>query len=432
MRKLTTPQRLAITANSGMVATALLTGGLGAEVFQLMALGVLDMRPAAVGLALLSQVLCVPVQLYAASASLYTPNRVLLRRGHLGLCAVVLALLAAPAVASTNRQLGLVVVVVAVLVGACSMSYGWATGWQSWMQSLTTPENRGRVLGIMRFTTQAVGVLFLLLATSLATPRLTAGRFAVLAALILGYLVLALLLQRRLPDPSEQTRSSQARPARRLGSFTALWAAISRLGAVPALRRLAPTVVLVNFLGTPLVLTYLVVVVEMPVAVVGVLLAVRQVLAVASVLLWGRLLSSRPAVSVIKFGLTAYALVTGLWLIIQPGTGHRLWVMAAAGAILVATGVLFNGISLAVLTEAHGQIPESESGVAFSLLSLVESTSMYLLLGLAGVLVGAAGLPGAGGWFDPYRAFLILTAVLAVVSALRLMPARADAPAMTG
>ena len=144
------------------------------------------------------------------------------------------------------------------------------------------------------------------------------------------------------------------------------------------------------------------------------------------------MLSSRPAVSVIKFGLTAYALVTGLWLIIQPGTGHRLWVMAAAGAILVATGVLFNGISLAVLTEAHGQIPESESGVAFSLLSLVESTSMYLLLGLAGVLVGAAGLPGAGGWFDPYRAFLILTAVLAVVSARRLMPARADAPAMTG
>jgi hypothetical protein len=315
------------------------------------------------------------------------------------------------------------------------MSYGWATGWQSWMQSLTSPEDRGRVLGIMRFTTQSVGVLFLLLATSLATPRLNAGRFAVLAALIFGYLVVALLLQRRLPDPSEQTRSSQTRSVHRRASFAALWAAVVRLGAVPPLRRLAPTVVLVNFLGTPLALTYLVVVVEIPVAVVGVLLAVRQVLAVASVLFWGKLLSSRPGVSVIKFGLTAYALVTGLWLIIQPGMGHRPWVMATAGAVLVATGVLFNGISLAVLTEAHGQIPESESGVAFSLLSLVESTSMYLLLGLAGVLVGAVdrfSIPGAGGWFDPYRAFLVLTAVFAVACAQRLLPARAAAPAVTG
>lgn len=418
---MTGPQRLAIAANSGIVATALLTGGLGAEVFQLIALHLLDLAPAGVGLVLLAQVTSIPVHLYAAGASLYTPNRVLLRRGHLGLATVVIALMLSPVVAEHDRRGGITVLLLAVVVGSCAASYGWGTAWHPWMQSLTTPADRSRVLGHMRFTARACGVLFLLLATVLATPRLTLGRFWFLCLLILAYLALALVLQSRLPDPTERARTAVAGSDRRMPTMAGLRAATRQLWGVSRLRRLALTVVLTHLLSTPLVLTYLVVVTKMPVAVVGAALAVRQVVAVTALLAWGRFLASRSNVSVIRGCLGLYAAICALWLVVLPGSGRQPLVIAMTCGLMIAMGALVSGVNLAVTNETYRQIPVAVAGVAFSLVGIIESTTLSVLQGVGGVLVELSDLVTlAGGLVDPYRLFLVIAPVLALLSAYRL------------
>jgi hypothetical protein len=412
-----------------VIAASVLIGGTGADVFQLFALEVFRLRPAMIGALLALGLFSIPVQLYGAAVSIRTPNRTLMQRNYFALLLVVIAIPFAASLTAHNRLVGIAVLGVLVVVGESANSYGWGTAWQSWIQSITQPESRGRVLANMRLVAQSTALVYITLVGALARPALTQSDLVVAAAIVATYVVVALVLYGTIPDPSAERRnratqldlSASARLRRDLRS---LREGVRILGRIPSLRNLLLTVIMFEFLGTPLFATYMIAVLRLPVAAVGVVIAVRKGLTVASLPLWGRFVDRWGSVRTGRAGLLAFGVLSLLWLFVTPGGAHTVSGFALTVGLLLACSLILNGVDISILNEGHRRIPDAYSGIAFSLYDLIQSSLMQGVFALAGVLIGLASTGPLASFgalhLDWYKTYLVIGGGTAIAAAVIL------------
>lgn len=369
----------------------------GGQIFQILAVENLGIGSTALGIAFGFGVLSLPFQIAAARISLRRARPNL--QWFLIVTAVqawILAVLVAAGVTGGIAMIALVVTVTAEL----AVSILFATAWQPLVSFTADPANRQR----LNSTWQAIarGVL----AGSLIAIGAFGDGFRVVFLILIGIAAVAAAAGlRRVPAPPVDGDARREED-----------------GSIPGDRprpdshRLLFVVLgLVNFGAMPLWLVYLHAVLWRDGS-LGVVAAVQIVAVMVAMLAW------RPTERDVTGRALAAAVVilagTGLVAVV-PGpdpdlTGQALLLVATALTAIGATTA-----NLALLEIAHRSVDNRTAVRTFTLLDVVESTSLQAGLAVAGFLIAVS--TSTGSWpIDPYLLLVIGAALTTLVASLQL------------
>jgi len=369
----------------------------GGQIFQILAVENLGIGSTALGIAFGFGVLSLPFQIAAARISLRRARPNL--QWFLIVTAVqawILAVLVAAGVTGGIAMIALVVTVTAEL----AVSILFATAWQPLVSFTADPANRQR----LNSTWQAIarGVL----AGSLIAIGAFGDGFRVVFLILIGIAAVAAAAGlRRVPAPPVDGDARREED-----------------GSIPGDRprpdshRLLFVVLgLVNFGAMPLWLVYLHAVLWRDGS-LGVVAAVQIVAVMVAMLAW------RPTERDVTGRALAAAVVilagTGLVAVV-PGpdpdlTGQALLLVATALTAIGATTA-----NLALLEIAHRSVDNRTAVRTFTLLDVVESTSLQAGLAVAGFLIAVS--TSTGSWpIDPYLLLVIAAALTTLVASLQL------------
>jgi hypothetical protein len=369
----------------------------GGQIFQILAVENLGVGATALGIAFGFGVLSLPFQLAAARISLRRARPNL--QWFLIVTAVQAWILAVLVAAGATGGVAMIALVVAV-TAELAVSILFATAWQPLLSFTADPANRQR----LNSTWQAIarGVL----AGSLIAIGAFGDGFRVVFLILIGIAAVAAAAGlRRVPGPRVDGDARREED-----------------GSIPGDRprpdshRLLFVVLgLVNFGAMPLWLVYLDAVLWRDGS-LGVVAAVQIAAVMVAMLAW------RPTERDVTGRALAAAVITlaGTGLVAAvPGpdpdlTGQALLLIATALTAIGATTA-----NLALLEIAHRSVDNRTAVRTFTLLDVVESTSLQAGLAVAGFLIAAS--TSTGSWpIDPYQLLVIGAALTTLVASLQL------------
>jgi hypothetical protein len=371
----------------------------GGAMFQLLAIEDLRLSPTQIGVAFGLGVLSLPVQVWAARIPLWRARRNL--RIFLVVAAVQAWLLAALVAAGAGSfAVGALAVTVTAEI---SLSVLYATSLQPLMSSALSSAERQR----MNARARAFGGMILIVALVAFAASGATARVAFLVAIgaVAAWVALDL---RRLSAPTVEAPSTDG-------------ATRSAEPLTPQMRSIYLAVGILNFGAMPLLLVY-VGDALWPGGNLGLVGALQIGGALLASLAWR---TSAASLFPRLHGCAIAVLAATLCLAaLQDPQRHRAEQVALL-LIVVVSAAATTTIQLGLMELTHRSVEQRSSVRAFALLDVVESTSLQVGLLIGGVLIALSRR--TPDWpVDPYRTFLVVTAVAAVAALSRVR--RAPAP----
>jgi hypothetical protein len=377
----------------------------GGSLFQILAVEDLGLSPAVIGTAFAFGLLSLPVQVWAA--------RLPLRRArhHLQL---FLAVSAAQALflawlLGIGATGGLAATALAVTVTAeVAISVLYVPAWQPLLSSRARYADRQRLNAFW----PAVARVLLAGAVVVFSAAKVGGRVAILVGLATAAIATAFQLQ-RLRTPRADGHLS-----------TDPGAALGKTPMQSATRWILASLAFLNLGALPLWLVYVSSV--WPGADLGVIGATQTISAVGALLAW------RTTDGPIGRRAITGALMTLAGSLSLPAIGHHVESPLQQVAVLAVTAAMAGGMtyaSTALLESAHRLVAHGSSVRDFTILDVVDSSSLQLGLFIGGLLVSVSAVETS---WTPYVVFVIATTLVATAviwRTTRLVPRQGPHPA---
>ena len=401
---MTSSDRSAVTRPFWAAALALPTinaavGIDGGAIFQIFATENLGIGSRALGIAFGMGILSVPVQLWAARLPLWQARRNL--QLHLFLTALEVAILAGLVAALGPGDPLVIAALIITVLGEINVSVLYATTWQPLRSYALTTIERQR-LGSRG---AALSGAFKAVAAVVFGAGGTGVRVALLAAGALGALALAASL-RKIPVPDRPPPSDPAEPAP------------ARVRVPDGMRPLYIAVGLTAAGAWPLFLVYASKVLW-PTVNLGILAAVQlggSLLAAASWRATAGEVAGRARWAALVSAAATVLVAAVPAPVVDPV--EKAAVLVAAVAASAATTIVF----FTIMELAHRVIDERTSVRSMTIYDVVASTSMQAGLLVSGFLVA---LSADHDWrVDPYKAYLVFTALAVFAVFSRIAPRR--------
>ena len=358
----------------------------GGPLFQILAVEDLGLSPTAIGTAFALGLLSLPAQVWATRLPLHRARR------HLQL---FLAVTAAQAlflawllgIGATGRLAATALAVTVTAEVAISVLY--VPAWQPLLSSRARHADRQRLNAFWSAVARGLlaGVLVVFSAANVG------GRVVILVVLGTVAIGTAFQLQRlRAPRAEEHVSGEQG-------------SALVKAPMPSATKWILASLALLNLGALPLWLVYVSHV--WPGADLGIIGATQTIAAVAALLAW------RTTDGPIGRRAMAGALVVLAGSLSLPAIGQPVEKVVQQGAVLAVTAAMTGGMtyaSIALLESAHRLVVHGSSVRDFTILDVVDSSSLQLGLFIGGLLVSASA--GDTRW-TPYVVFVIMTTLLA-------------------
>lgn len=366
----------------------------GGAIFQILAIEDLGLGPRAIGIAFGLGVLSLPIQIYASRIPIQLARRnVQLFLVFAALQAWVLAVLVGIGATGGVATLALGVTVIAEI----SLSVLFATAWQPLLAVGVDTHGRQRLSSRWRAMAGAVlGGSFVLFAELGSGPR---SLFLVLV----GVLAIAAAVGLNAVDPPSPEPSSGS------SVETSTDDTKKPVPLASATRVVFVVFGVVNVGAMPLWLVYLNEVLW-PTVNLGMIAAIQTVASITALLAWK---STDGDVTRRALGAAVINLVGAASIVTLDGPIESDVQQIVVVAATVAMGGGVTVARLALLEATHRVITSANTVRAFTLLDVVASTSLQVGLLLSGFLI-AASESSEMSLADPYRAFVLVAATLAI------------------
>lgn len=376
----------------------------GGPLFQILAVENLGLSAAAIGTAFGLGLLSLPVQLWAARLPLHRARRnlqlfLVLAAGQALVLAGLIAIGATGGLAAT----ALVITVTAEI----SISVLFTTAWQPLLSTRTRGVDRQRLNAFWSAMGRGLlaGVLVVFAAVNVA------GRAVVLVALAAAAVAIAVQLRRVSSGSAPVPVPTTVRPI------------AAKVPMAPGMKWILISFTLINFASLPMWLVYLAEV-SWPDANLALVGAVQTAAVVAALLAWRS--TDGPVGRRVIAG-TLVLLAGSCALPVVGGSVTAEWEQVTVLAVSAAIAGGSTYASLALLEAAHRLVSEENSVRSFTLLDVVDSSSLQFGLFLGGLLVTVSA---AGQLVSPYVLFVIvatLAATAAIGVTVRICTRRAAA-----
>lgn len=374
----------------------------GGPLFQILAVENLGLSPVAIGTAFGLGLLSLPVQLWAARLPLHRVRRNL--QLFLFIAAVQALLLAGLLAIGATGGLAATALVVTV-TAEIAISVLFTTAWQPLLSARARSQDRQRLNAFWPAVGRGLlaGVLVVFSAANVA------GRAAVLVVLAAVAIGTAFQLRHvtapRAPEPLATDRAT----------------ATAKTPIPLGIKRILASFALLNFGALPMWLVYLSEVIW-PSADLGLVGAVQTIAVVAALLAWRT--TEGPLGRRAMIG-TVAVLAGSLALLTVDGAVESTFEQGTVLAVTVAMAGGATYASVALLESAHRIVHDQTSVRNFTLLDVVDSSSLQLGLFIGGLLVAASA---TGESPTPYVVFVVTTtfAATAVISRTTWLAARRE------
>lgn len=366
----------------------------GGPLFQILAVEDLGLSAAAIGTAFGLGLLSLPVQVWAARLPLHRARRNL--QLFLVLAAAQALILAGLIMIGATGGLAATALVITV-TAEISISVLFTTAWQPLLSTRTRSVDRQRLNAFWSAMGRGLlaGVLVIFAAVNVD------GRAVVLIALAAAAVAIAVQLRRvsagdPLPTPTTPTTPTSPRPA------------TPKAPLAPAMIWILASFTLINFASLPMWLVYLAEV-SWPDANLALVGAVQTAAVVAALLAW-RSTDGPVGRRVIAGTLVLLAGSGALLTVGGTVAGLREQVTVFAVSAAIAAGSTY--ASIALLEAAHRLVTAENSVRSFTLLDVVDSSSLQFGLFAGGLLVTVSTV---GQALSPYVIFVVGTTLAAAV-----------------
>jgi Sugar (and other) transporter len=422
-------QRRALLVNSGMVTLSIATGGLTADLLQIYAYQVLRLHADEIGIALGLLVLSNPVELASIRLVRAIGKRRLMQLGYAvaGIGLIPFALL--PEIPTAHQRLVYPLFIVTLLVMETAIASSWGVAWHPWMQELTRPEERGRFLGRMRFTTQAFNIVVTLLFGLFVGATVTAHDYDVLLSGLAVYLGVALWQVSLIPEAPLQTSMGRVEDSR-------LRDIIRETRSLLSSRPLRPLLVIftLDVLAlTPLTATYAVADLKYPAGSLALIIATRSAVVTLSMLFWGRTIDRIGSLRVMQWTMASLGGLNLLWLFVTPvvAASPNVRQITTLSVLMIGSGLLSSGFAIASLATWYGATKGRSAVTVFTVRDVVGSTKLQLFFLVSGLALSS--LAPLVIWrsqlvyLDGYKGFILGSS--AIAAAIAWLVARLRIPA---